>query len=123
MKKVRIIVAPVIGSLLVTTCGSYDYSKIPYEPFLTRQEAVDYYSNQMSYDSIVKRSAVKSGKQDVTLVEIRPEVVSAIQERGLSVTRGDETEVLDVPITSRIEDVPDPDLIMFTVKSDRKSVV
>lgn len=62
MKKVRIIVAPVIGSLLVTACGSYDYSKIPYEPFLTRQEAVDYYSNQMSYDSIVKRSAVKSGK-------------------------------------------------------------
>lgn len=58
----------------------------------------------------------KSG-QDVTLVEIRPEVVSSIQERGLSVTRGDETEVLDVPITSRIEDVPDPDLIMFTVKS------
>ena len=58
----------------------------------------------------------KSG-QDVTLVEIRSEVVSAIQERGLSVTRGDETEVLDVPITSRIEDVPDPDLIMFTVKS------
>ena len=62
MKKVRIIIAPVIGSLLVTACGSYDYSKIPYEPFLTRQEAVDYYSNQMSYDSIVKRSAVKSGK-------------------------------------------------------------
>jgi len=62
MKKVRIIVVPVISSLLVTACGSYDYSKVPYEPFLTRQEAVDYYSNQMSYDRIVKRSAVKSGK-------------------------------------------------------------
>lgn len=63
MRKIRcIVVTTALSSLLVTGCGSYDYSKIPYEPYLTRQEAVDYYSNQMSYDSIVKRSAVKSNK-------------------------------------------------------------
>lgn len=63
MRKIRcIVVTTALSSLLVTGCGSYDYSKIPYEPYLTRQEAVDYYSNQMSYDSIVKRSAVKNNK-------------------------------------------------------------
>ena len=63
MRKFKfIVVTTALSSLLVTACGSYDYSKIPYEPFLTRQEAVDYYSKQMSYDSIVKRSAVKTSK-------------------------------------------------------------
>ena len=63
MRKFKfIVVTTALSSLLVTACGSYDYSKIPYEPYLTRQEAVDYYSKQMSYDSIVKRSAVKNSK-------------------------------------------------------------
>ena len=63
MRKFKfIVVTTALSSLLVTGCGGYDYSKIPYEPYLTRQEAVDYYSRQMSYDSIVKRSAVKTSK-------------------------------------------------------------
>lgn len=52
----------VLSSLLVTGCSSFDYSKIQYQPFLTRQEVVDYYANQMSYDSIVKRTAVRTNK-------------------------------------------------------------
>ena len=54
----------VLSSLLVTGCSNFDYSKIQYQPFLTRQEVVDYYANQMSYDSIVKRTAVRTNKRE-----------------------------------------------------------
>lgn len=55
--------------------------------------------------------------QDVTLVEKKPEIVQAIQKNGLKMIRGKEEQVLPIKITSQIEDVPNPDLIMFTVKS------
>lgn len=62
-------------------------------------------------------SILFKNSQDVTLVEIRPEVVKAISENGLLITRGSQTETLHIPITDNIEEVPNPDLIMFTVKS------
>lgn len=54
---------------------------------------------------------------DVTLVEKKPEIVTAIQNNGLKMLRGDSEQILKIKITNRIEDVPHPDLIMFTVKS------
>ena len=55
--------------------------------------------------------------QDVTLVEKRQEIIDAIQKNGLKILRGDKEQTLKIKITNRIEDVPSPDLIMFTVKS------
>lgn len=63
MRRILVASTPfVIASLLVTGCSRFDYSKIPYQPYLTKQEVVDYYANQMSYDAVVKRSAVKDSK-------------------------------------------------------------
>lgn len=55
--------------------------------------------------------------QDVTLVEKNQKIVEAIKQHGLHITRGDKTEVLQINITNRIEDISDPDLIMMAVKS------
>ncbi|QQK08926.1 ketopantoate reductase family protein [Miniphocaeibacter halophilus] len=54
---------------------------------------------------------------DVTLVEIRNEIVEAIHKDGLKVTRGDSEKVFEIDITNNIIDVENPDLIIFAVKS------
>ena len=55
--------------------------------------------------------------RDVTLVEKRREIVEAVQKNGLKITRGDDEQTYNINITQSIADVPNPDLIMFCVKS------
>lgn len=57
------------------------------------------------------------GGHDVTCVEIKEDYVSKIKANGLRLTRGDAETMVDLKITSNIEDGGTPDLIMMTVKS------
>ena len=58
----------------------------------------------------------QSGR-DVTLVEKKPEIIAAIRDSGLKISRGDDKKIIPVPITGKIEDVANPDLVLFCVKS------
>ena len=58
MKK-RVILSGLILSTLITACGNkYDYSQIPKDNVLSKQEVTDYYAEQMSYKNVVKRTLV-----------------------------------------------------------------
>ena len=55
--------------------------------------------------------------QDVTLVDINLEIVTAIKNNGLKIKRGEIEQVLPIKITDKIEEAGTPDIIIFAVKS------
>ncbi len=55
--------------------------------------------------------------QQVTMVDIDPLRVKAIQESGLTVTTKEEEKTLPIPICARTDDVGPVDLVFFSVKS------
>ena len=58
----------------------------------------------------------QSGR-NVTLVEKKPEIIEAIRRSGLKISRGTDEKTIPIPITGNIEEVANPDLILFCVKS------
>lgn len=49
-----------ISVMALSGCSSkYSYKEIPEQPILTKQEVIDYYAKEMSYDAIVSRSMKK----------------------------------------------------------------
>ena len=49
-----------ISVMALSGCSSkYSYKEIPEQPILTKQEIIDYYAKEMSYDAIVSRSMKK----------------------------------------------------------------
>lgn len=55
--------------------------------------------------------------QEVTLVDIDPEKVKAIEESGLTITTKDGEKTISLRITARADEVGPVDLVFFSVKS------
>jgi 2-dehydropantoate 2-reductase len=55
--------------------------------------------------------------QDVVLVDVDPAKVKEMGEKGLTVTTGEGSRTLKIPITSKIEEAGPADLVFFSVKS------
>lgn len=62
-------------------------------------------------------SILHANGEDVTLVDIWEEHIKVIQEQGLFVIRGNQTQSFKIKATTNIEDVKSPELIIFSVKS------
>ena len=62
-------------------------------------------------------SIFHQGGHNVTCVETNEEYVKKIKADGLRLTRGDKDQIVNLKVTSNIEDGGTPDLIMMAVKS------
>lgn len=61
-KKLKSITSLGLASVMfLSGCSAqYDYDSIPQQPALTKQEVIDYYAKEMSYDTIVNRAVKKT---------------------------------------------------------------
>lgn len=73
-----------ISVMTLSGCSAaYNYDNIPYQPNLTKQEVMDYYATEMSYDAIVSRSMKLT--KDINFNNVTPAMADKLSAETLKV--------------------------------------
>lgn len=79
-KMKKLVAMSLMGATTLTGCsGAKDYSSIPLEAQLTKQEVIDYYAKEMSYDTIVTRHGAT--KVDLVFTDVNETKKEEITKR------------------------------------------